>query len=107
MKYNIEFVIQEMVDVAEQQIEKLKEYNDYLGISLDDILFDLKRTIFLNQLDQQYESQEELAATDNEEWNCSSAELIENIDQIQITDKHYKFKYNDLLRVYWDVQSEV
>ena len=96
-----------MVDVAETQIEKLKEYNDYLGMTLDGILFDLKRTIFLNQLDQQYESQEELAAQDNEEWNCTSAELIENIDQIQITDKHYKFKYNDLLRVYWDVQSDV
>ena len=82
LKYNIEFVIQEMVDAAEQQIEKLKEYNDYLGISLEDILFDLKRTIFLNQPDQQYESQEELANQDNEEWNCSSAELIENIEQI-------------------------
>ena len=48
LKYNIEFVIQEMLDIAEQQLEKLKVYNEYLGLTLEDVLFDLKRTMFLN-----------------------------------------------------------
>ena len=56
IKNNIEFVIQEVTDIAEQQIEKLKVYNTFLGLSLDDILFDLKKAIFLDIQDQQYES---------------------------------------------------
>ena len=50
MKNNIEFVIQEMTDFAEMQIDKLKAYNSYLGLTLDDILFDLKRSIYMTQL---------------------------------------------------------
>ena len=61
----------------------MKAYNNYLGLTLDDILFDLKRTIYLNQLDQQYESQEDLAAQQhNEEWNQAEEELIKSIEQI-------------------------
>ena len=61
----------------------MKAYNNYLGLTLDDILFDLKRAIYLNQLDQQYESQEDLAAQQhNEEWNQAEEELIKSIEQI-------------------------
>ena len=50
VKNNIEFVIQEMTDIAELQIDNLKAFNQYLGLTLDDILFDLKRSIYLTQI---------------------------------------------------------
>ena len=39
-----------MTDIAELQIDNLKAFNQYLGLTLDDILFDLKRSIYLTQI---------------------------------------------------------
>ena len=61
LRENIEFVIAEMQDIAEKQITILKTYTEYLGLTFDDILFDLKRFIYLNNLDAMYESNDEFS----------------------------------------------
>ena len=82
VKNDIEFVIQEITDITEQQIEKLKVYNNYLGLTLNDILFDLRKTIFIDICEQTYKSHEDLAAVaaQNEEWNMPDVDLIEKIE---------------------------
>ena len=53
IRNNIEFIIQEITCLAETQLDKLKPYTHYLALTFKDLLFDLKREIYVNQLEGQ------------------------------------------------------
>ena len=56
-----------MTEIAEKQVEELKAYTQYLGVTFEDILFDLKRHIYLNQLEVQYSESDVGAGSYDEE----------------------------------------
>ena len=54
----VEFVIKDQMETVEEQVIKLKHFIRYFGLSYDDVIFELKRMIFENNLDTQFSDDE-------------------------------------------------
>ena len=47
----VEFVVKDHLEMAEEQVIKLKHYIRYCGLTFEEILFELRRQIFENNMD--------------------------------------------------------
>ena len=59
IKNDIQFIITDITCMAEKQLEELQPYTFYLGITFEDLLFDLKRLIFINQIEDELAEKDE------------------------------------------------
>ena len=100
------------MEVAYKKVNYLSAYTVYLGQTFDDVIFDIKRTVYKNHMESHYSeatNEDELLAMmyHGEESKMSAEELTKAIEKTEVTEHTYRWKYNELLDAYWTMKRNV
>ena len=93
-------------------MDDLARYTAYLGQTFADLIFDIKKQVYKNNMDSHYSeasNEEELMTmlAEGEETRMSNSELIRAIERTEVGEATYKWKYEELQGAYWTMKRNV
>ena len=93
-------------------MDDLTHYTAYLGQTFDDLIFDIKKQVYKNNMDSHYSeasNEEELMTMLDEgaETRMSDNDLIKAIERTEVGEATYKWKYAELRDAYWKMKRNV